>query len=81
MVDSLLKDKVAIITGAGRGIGFGIAEAFGREGAQVVIGELVEERGREAAERLSALGYHARAYPLDVTKTEFVRAGCGSGAW
>jgi NAD(P)-dependent dehydrogenase (short-subunit alcohol dehydrogenase family) len=70
MVDSLLKDKVAIITGAGRGIGFGIAEAFGREGAQVVIGELVEERGREAAERLSALGYHARAYPLDVTKTD-----------
>ncbi len=70
MVNLLLKDRVALITGAGRGIGFGIAETFGRQGAQVVIGELVEERGQEAAEKLNAQGYRASTYPLDVTQTQ-----------
>ena len=41
-----LKDKVAIITGAGRGIGLAGAVAFAREGARVVIAEINEELGR-----------------------------------
>ncbi|MEP7355623.1 MAG: glucose 1-dehydrogenase [Anaerolineales bacterium] len=63
-----LQDRVAIITGAGRGIGLGIAETFGREGAIVVVAELVAERGLEAVERLRAKGYRAQAGPLDVTQ-------------
>jgi NAD(P)-dependent dehydrogenase (short-subunit alcohol dehydrogenase family) len=63
----LFHDRVAIVTGAGRGIGYGIAEAFGREGATTIIGELVEERGREAAARLQAQGFKAQAIQLDVT--------------
>ena len=46
------EDQVAIVTGAGRGIGYAIAQALSREGARVVLGELVPERGREAAEKL-----------------------------
>jgi NAD(P)-dependent dehydrogenase (short-subunit alcohol dehydrogenase family) len=69
-----LRDKVVVITGGGRGIGFGIAQAAGREGARVIIGELVEERGEEAARKLQALGYGAQALPLDVTKPDLCRA-------
>jgi NAD(P)-dependent dehydrogenase (short-subunit alcohol dehydrogenase family) len=65
----LLHDRVAIVTGAGRGIGFGIAEALAREGARVVIGELVETRGHAAAQRLRDEGFAAQALPLDVSQT------------
>lgn len=64
----LLRDRVAIITGAGRGIGFAVAERFCAEGATVIIAELVEERGLAAAERLRASGHRAEAMPLDVTR-------------
>lgn len=47
-----LKDKVAIITGAGRGIGAAIAEAYAREGAKVVIAERDEATGADTARRL-----------------------------
>lgn len=69
-----LGNRVVIITGGGRGIGLGIAEAFGQAGAQVVIGELVQERGAAAAEQLRAQGYNAQAWPLDVTKPDSCRS-------
>jgi NAD(P)-dependent dehydrogenase (short-subunit alcohol dehydrogenase family) len=65
----LLKDQVAIVTGAGRGIGFGIARALGREGAQVIIGEIEPERGRQAAEQLMGEGLKVQALSLDVTQS------------
>jgi NAD(P)-dependent dehydrogenase (short-subunit alcohol dehydrogenase family) len=65
----LLQDRVAIVTGAGRGMGFAIAERLASEGAHVIIGELVEDRGREAAEKLKTKGYRAQAIQLDVTST------------
>jgi NAD(P)-dependent dehydrogenase (short-subunit alcohol dehydrogenase family) len=59
----LLKDKVIIITGAGGGIGEGIARVCHREGAQVVIADI---RG-DAAQRVSAsLGQNAVAVACDV---------------
>ena len=51
-----LQGKVAIITGAGRGIGFAGASAFVREGAKVVIAEIDEALGHEAEAKLRAMG-------------------------
>jgi NAD(P)-dependent dehydrogenase (short-subunit alcohol dehydrogenase family) len=61
-----LAGRVAIVTGAGRGIGFGIAHTFAQEGAKVVIAELFEERGEAAAVKLREEGYQCEALALDV---------------
>lgn len=50
-----LQDKVALIIGAARGIGEGIAERFVEEGARVVIADTEVEAGRETAKRLGGL--------------------------
>ena len=50
-----LKDKVAIITGSGRGIGLGIAKVFAREGAIVVINDRDESNAVKAAEEIMKL--------------------------
>jgi NAD(P)-dependent dehydrogenase (short-subunit alcohol dehydrogenase family) len=51
-----LQDRVALITGGGQGVGLGIAQAFAREGARVVITGRDEARLQRAAETLQALG-------------------------
>ncbi len=63
----LLKDKVSIITGAGAGIGRATAEEFAKEGAKVMIAELREERGIQAAKEIAeATGAEVRACCTDV---------------
>ncbi|KAB2772864.1 L-iditol 2-dehydrogenase [Brucella anthropi] len=59
-----LKDKVALITGAARGIGLGFAEAYVREGARVIIADINIERAEEAAR---GIGSSVKAVKLDVT--------------
>jgi glucose 1-dehydrogenase len=49
-----LEGKVALVTGAAQGIGFACAQAFAAEGARVVLADVNEERGREAATGLGA---------------------------
>ena len=62
----LLKDKVIVVTGAGRGLGYGMARRFGREGAHAIIAEIDPALGQQAAESLRAEGLSAAYEPLDV---------------
>lgn len=67
---SLLDGKVAIVTGAARGIGFGIAKVLAEKGASVVISDVREEAAKEAADQINASGGKAAAIACDVSKLE-----------
>lgn len=62
-----LADTVALVTGAGSGIGRAIAELFAREGATVVVADLRPERAQESAGRIQAAGGKALALAADVS--------------
>jgi NAD(P)-dependent dehydrogenase (short-subunit alcohol dehydrogenase family) len=64
-----LKGKVAVVTGAGQGIGRGIAEIFAREGADVVVNDLtLDARTEEVTCHIRKLGRRALAIQGDVSK-------------
>ena len=65
-----LKDKVAIITGGGQGIGREYALRFAREGAKVVIGDIREAEAQEVVQEIAKLGGEALALRTDVSREE-----------
>ena len=58
--------KIALVTGANRGIGFKTARQLGREGIKVLLGSRSEEKGREAEEKLKNEGLDVELIRLDV---------------
>ena len=69
-----LKGKTAIVTGAGRGIGEGIAKAVGREGANVVVNNRSMDAAEAVAGAIERDGGLAMAYQADVTNTDEITA-------
>jgi len=63
----LLKDKVAIVTGSGRGLGRAIALRFVREGAKLVMVDLDQERGLTVLEEVKGLGGAGTLVAADVS--------------
>mgnify|MGYP006117665343 FL=1 len=65
-----LKDKVAFISGGARGIGAAIAKLFAREGAKVVIGDVLEEEGRKTETEINETGGESLFLRMDVTSED-----------
>ena len=62
-----LDDRVAIVTGAGRGLGAAIAVGFAQAGADVVIASRTKDQLDEVAERVAAVGRRAHVVPADLS--------------
>jgi len=69
-----LKDKVALITGAGSGIGREAALLFASEGASVVVADVGDDAGRETVSQIETAGGRARFFHVDVSRADEVRA-------
>ncbi len=73
-MDLLLKDKVTLVTGAGRHIGREIALTLSREGAKLVVNDYFAERAKSVVDDIAALGHEAIGIQADVRKESEVAA-------
>ncbi|MGY2376919.1 SDR family NAD(P)-dependent oxidoreductase [Pseudomonas sp. SDO524_S393] len=69
-----LNGKLALVTGAGQGIGAAIAEALAATGAEVICTDILHARALATAQKLVEKGYVARAEALDVTNSTAINA-------
>src|SRR2546426_3001007 len=68
------ENKVALVTGAGSGLGLATAKAFAESGASVVLADWNEKSVRSAAEELKAQGHKALAIHCDVSDDAQIEA-------
>ncbi|KIC64053.1 SDR family NAD(P)-dependent oxidoreductase [Chryseobacterium taiwanense] len=69
-----LKNKKAVVTGGGSGIGQAIAVQLATNGAEVHILEITEQNGQETLEKIQSVGGNAKVYACDVSKQKDVLA-------
>ena len=70
-----LEGRVALVTGAGQGMGGGSACALAGQGARVAVNDLIEERAKQAVEQILAAGGKAVPVAFDVTRLGEVETG------
>ena len=68
------RNKVALVTGANKGLGFEIARQLGQKGVTVVLGARDDAKAKAAADKLKAEGVDAHGVKLDVTNESDVEA-------
>lgn len=69
-----LENKVAIVTGAGRGLGKGIALKLAKEGAKVIVADITLETASETVAEIEASGGTAKAFACNIAVQEEVKA-------
>jgi NAD(P)-dependent dehydrogenase (short-subunit alcohol dehydrogenase family) len=70
----MLAGKTIVVTGAARGVGRAIAQACARAGARLVLGDVLVDAGKAAADELAKDGAQARFVPIDLDRPESISA-------
>jgi 3-oxoacyl-[acyl-carrier protein] reductase len=73
-MDLYLNDKVALVTGGGRGVGRGVCIRLAQEGARVAVNDFHEERAARVADEIRSAGGRAVPVRADITDRQQVRA-------
>jgi len=68
------QEKIALVTGGNRGIGFEVCRQLAKAGLHVIMGSRDREKGRSAAERLAKDGINVHSLPLDVTDPKSIQS-------